>query len=130
MKKAFAACVVILTLSLPASAQQVLTIYDTRLDAHDLVNSSGRPLSNVCAVVQQDRANYHRFGRRGQADDADPIFGDGALRAQIGSSGHIEPGYEYLRDAVFRKVGYGIVVRVKVLQNNGKLQILVSERAG
>lgn len=130
MKRAFAFCIVILTLSLPASAQEVLATYDTRLDAHDLVNSSGQPLSSVCAVVQQDRANYHRFGRRGQADDPDPIFGNRAMRAQIGSSCHIEPGYEYLREAVFSKVGYGIVVRVKVLKNNGTLQILVSERAG
>ncbi len=87
-------------------------------------------MGNICAVVQQDRANYHRFGKRDSVNDPDPVFGDPAMRARIGSACFLKPGYDYLPNAVFDGQGYGVIVRVRVLNNNGKLQLLISERAG
>jgi len=113
-----------------AAAQDLMAVYDARLDPHDLVNSSGQPLGSVCAVVQQDRANYHRFGKRGQVDETDPIFADKTMRARIAGSCAIMPGHEHLRKAVFSGIGYGIVVRVQVVNDAGTLKVLVSERAG
>lgn len=114
----------------PAAAQQALAVYDARLGSQDLVNSTGQPQKDLCAVIQQDRANYHRFGKRDAPDEADPIFGDPAMRSKIASSCRVEPGYEYLHDTVFNSDGYGVIVRVRVLNTNGNLQVIVSERAG
>lgn len=124
-------CLASLTaLAVPATAQQLLAVYDARLGPQDRVNSSGQAITELCGVIQQDRANYHRFGNRDQVDDSDPVFGDPAMRAQILSNCRPEPGFEYLREAVFRDQGFGIIVRVRVLNNSGTLLLLVSERAG
>lgn len=130
MRSFILGCLATMALLGSAAAQDVLAIYDARLDPHDLVNSSGQPLGSVCAAVQQDRANYHRFNKRGQVDDSDPIFADKTMRARIAGSCRIMPGHEHLRKAVFGGAGYGIIVRVQVLNDAGTLQILVSERAG
>ena len=36
--------------------------YFTWLSPRDTYNSRGAPLNDVCAIVQQDRANVHKFG--------------------------------------------------------------------
>lgn len=36
---------------------------------HDLTNSNGNPLSSFGAVIQQDRANYHKFNRMDAFED-------------------------------------------------------------
>ena len=130
MKSLILGCVAVMAFSSSAAAQDLMAVYDARLDPHDLVNSSGQPLGSVCAAVQQDRANYHRFGKRGQVDETDPIFADKTMRARIAGSCAIMPGHEHLRKAVFSGIGYGIVVRVQVVNDAGTLKVLVSERAG
>lgn len=130
MKSLILGCVAVMAFSSSAAAQGLMAVYDARLDPHDLINSSGQPLGSVCAAVQQDRANYHRFGKRGQVDESDPIFADKTMRARIAGSCAIMPGHEHLRKAVFSGIGYGIVVRVQVVNDAGTLKVLVSERAG
>ena len=130
MKSLILGCVAVMAFSSSAAAQDLMAVYDARLDPHDLVNSSGQPLGSVCAAVQQDRANYHRVGKRGQVDETDPIFADKTMRARIAGSCAIMPGHEHLRKAVFSGIGYGIVVRVQVVNDAGTLKVLVSERAG
>ena len=49
----------------------------------DMFNSSGVRLTNLGAVLQQDRANFHRFGIRHVGDEGDPVFGNPAARALI-----------------------------------------------
>ena len=130
MKSLILGCVAVMAFSSSAAAQDLMAVYDARLDPHDLVNSSGQPLGSVCAAVQQDRANYHRFGKRGQVDETDAICADKTMRARIAGSCAIMPGHEHLRKAVFSGIGYGIVVRVQVVNDAGTLNVLVSERAG
>ncbi|GHE87255.1 hypothetical protein GCM10016455_03860 [Aliiroseovarius zhejiangensis] len=60
-----------------------LASYYTTIGKEDFFNSRGQPLRDVGAVVQQDRANFHRFGLRHPGDEADPFFGDRAMRARI-----------------------------------------------
>ena len=75
---------VALTLSaLPVVAQQTVAAYYTALGPQDYYNSSGTPLTDFGQVLQQDRANFHRFGRRDAYDESDPIFADPAARARI-----------------------------------------------
>ncbi|MCV6593272.1 MAG: hypothetical protein OIF48_10000 [Silicimonas sp.] len=119
-----------MTLAAPLAAQQMIAECDARLGAQDRVNSRGQPLGSVCAVVQQDRANVHRFGKRDGLDLSDPLFGDPKMRKRIMESCRLAPGYAYLQESVFNGTGHGIVVRGRVFNRNGTLEIVVSERAG
>lgn len=57
--------------------------YGATIGTDDLYNSRGTRLTDPGAVIQQDRANYHRFGLRQQGDMGDPVFHDRAARARI-----------------------------------------------
>mgnify|MGYP000238780149 CR=1 FL=1 len=67
----------------PAAAQNIMGEYVAEISAQDRVNSSGQPLGDFCAMVQQDRANFHRFGKRDATDSFDPVFDDRTLRGRI-----------------------------------------------
>lgn len=62
---------------------EVLVDYEMRVDPQDLRNSKGDPLGTIRAVLQQDRANYHRFGAASAADDFDPYFGTAENRQRF-----------------------------------------------
>lgn len=64
-------------------AQVTVATYYAALGPQDYRNSSGAPLRDFGAILQQDRANYHRFNRRDPQDQGDPIFGDAGRRAMI-----------------------------------------------
>jgi|HigsolmetaAR202D_1030399.scaffolds.fasta_scaffold55423_2 hypothetical protein len=66
-----------------ASAQELITTYTAQLSQRDHFNSNGQRLTTAAAIIRQDRANYHRFGRRDAADEWDPVFGDMAARARM-----------------------------------------------
>lgn len=59
---------------------QLVARYRTRLSQADHVGSRGTPLRTAAAVIQQDRANYHRLGRRDPEDQPDPVFQNDAER--------------------------------------------------
>ncbi|GIT95785.1 hypothetical protein JANAI62_24080 [Jannaschia pagri] len=79
----FGVLAVLLTLAVPAQAYDQLAYYITTIGPEDLRNSRGVRLSDPAAVVQQDRANYHRFGIRHAGDEGDPVFGSRGMRAMI-----------------------------------------------
>jgi len=58
----------------PAVPGELLVRYVTGLDDADFINSNGERLSDARLVVQQDRANVHRFGKIGPEDNLDPYF--------------------------------------------------------
>lgn len=60
-----------------------LVSFAFRVDPQDRTNSSGVPLANALAIIQQDRANLHRFGRAGAIDEYDPIFANQEARMSI-----------------------------------------------
>ena len=66
-----------------AFAQQLLYEYYATIDPQDRVNSRGVQLSGLGTFLQQDRANFHRFGRSSRSDGGDPFFGSQNARAQI-----------------------------------------------
>jgi hypothetical protein len=57
--------------------------YNTVISPRDTFSSSGQRLGSVAAIIQQDRANYHRFGRRDRGDGYDDMFHSAASRALI-----------------------------------------------
>lgn len=73
---------VMVCFAMPLSAE-VLSSYYTTISANDRVNSRGVPLSDFGAMLQQDRANYHRFGRPDPGDQSDGFFMVAEMRASI-----------------------------------------------
>lgn len=113
-----AAAIATLTcLASPVVAQDFLGSYFTTIGPEDFYNSRGVWLSDACAVLQQDRANFHRFGIRHQGDQPDPFFTSTEARGVIGRDCRLQhQGQAYvaraLRDGVVKYVmvqvyGYG-----------------------
>ena len=77
-----------LTLAPAATAGDIDTVatYVARLSGQDHVSSTGQRLTSAAAIIQQDRANYHRFGKRDTEDEGDPIFADPEVRAGIAAA--------------------------------------------
>jgi hypothetical protein len=65
------------------SEAQVMDSYYATISEADRRNSSGARLSDPGAVLQQDRANFHRFGIRQPGDQGDMFFASRDLRARI-----------------------------------------------
>jgi hypothetical protein len=65
----------LLGFSLPrADAYDGLDLYNCRISAKDRVNSEGNQLTTLRDILAQDRANFHRFGRRDRVDEFDTVF--------------------------------------------------------
>jgi hypothetical protein len=61
----------------------------------DHFNSSGQRLTSAAAIIRQDRANVHRYGKRDLDDDNDTFFADEGNRAvleQMLDRGRADPG--------------------------------------
>lgn len=129
MIRSLATCLALMLLAQPAAAQQVMGEYYTLLAAEDMRNSRGQPLRDFCAIVQQDRANYHRFGLRHDGDQGDPFFTTAEMRARIPGRCHLAPGSEYVAEWVLS--GRPRFVRVQVRGVNGiPTQLWIWEGAG
>jgi hypothetical protein len=72
-----------LALPLPAAAQEVLANYAAIIEVEDIYNSDGLRLTDVGQILQQDRANLHRFKIVQPGDEGDPLFGDAGMRARM-----------------------------------------------
>ncbi|MGF1626000.1 MAG: hypothetical protein ACFCVH_14055 [Alphaproteobacteria bacterium] len=84
MRRILAAIALIATFATgPALAQELMASYSALLSERDHFNSNGQRLTSAAAIIRQDRANYHRFGRRDNADQWDPIFGSVDARARM-----------------------------------------------
>jgi len=71
-------------------------VYRARLSAQDHVNSKGKPLREAVAVVRQDRANVHKFGKRDSGDLLDSTFGSRSQRSWLTKDAIVDfaPGAE------------------------------------
>ena len=96
---------------LPVTAlaqERLLAEYIADIGPEDHFNSSGARLTSFAALIAQDRANYHRFGIRHANEGWDSIFGDRAMRAQIGPAlMSIEPFYQQYVANVIASGGQG-----------------------
>lgn len=57
-----------------ACSGDFLGAYNTTISQRDLFASDGLRLRGVGVILQQDRANYHRFNRRDRGDGYDSLF--------------------------------------------------------
>jgi hypothetical protein len=76
---------ILVTVSSPLLAQDwnEIAYYQAFIGPEDMRNSNGQRVTTLGGVLQQDRANFHRFGIRHSQDQSDPVFGDRGLRAGI-----------------------------------------------
>ena len=91
-KWVFAACLALPASVGTASADSFMFAYSTALSMTDAYSSRGVPLEGWCALLQQDRANYHRFGKRDPDDEGDPFFTTPERRAMMTGKCKIAPG--------------------------------------
>lgn len=61
-------------LTSPAMAQDLVQSYVAHLSARDHRASDGYKLTSVAEILRQDRANYHKFGKRDADDESDDFF--------------------------------------------------------
>lgn len=122
-------CLTACMLAGPAAAQQFMGEYYTSIQAEDMRNSRGQPLNDFCAILQQDRANYHRFGIHHDGDQGDPFFTTPEMRARIVGSCYLMSGSEYVAEWVL--TGRPRYIWVRIFGVNGVPTALwVSEGAG
>ena len=66
--------VVALAIASPTVAQDVTASYVAHLSARDHFASDGVRLTTVADILRQDRANFHKFGKRDADDESDEYF--------------------------------------------------------
>jgi hypothetical protein len=69
-----AAALLAATIATPVRAQQLVESYTAYLSEADHFNSNGQRLTSAAAIIRQDRANFHRFGRGDPGDEGDRFF--------------------------------------------------------
>ena len=109
-----------------ANAQELRTTesYHTTISANDRTNSRGKPLADVCATLQQDRANVHKFGNP-DGDHVDGSFAAFEERSLISKRCMIAKGdLATLQQAAAN--GEDIGVRVFVQSVDGELDHVVA----
>ena len=68
------AALVAAVVATPARAQVLVESYTAYLSEADHFNSNGQRLTSAAAIIRQDRANFHRFGRGDPGDEGDRFF--------------------------------------------------------
>jgi hypothetical protein len=106
-------------------SQNLIESYTTLLSEQDHFSSRGERLQNAAAIIRQDRANYHKFGRRDPGDQHDAFFASATNREALedlinaGTSepsaiGSIVNGTPMVRVSIFRSPGGRDFVNVEV----------------
>jgi hypothetical protein len=78
-----------------AAACDLREAYVARLGPADHFNSNGERLTAAAAIIRQDRANYHLFGKRDPEDEGDRFFASKENRAileRLLENGRSSPG--------------------------------------
>ena len=74
MRNSFLTLVAIGLLAGSAHAADALETYTAVLSERDHFNSQGERLTSPAAIIRQDRANFHKFGKRDPGDESDGYF--------------------------------------------------------
>jgi hypothetical protein len=78
-----AAAFVAAVITTPARAQELVESYTAYPSEADHFNSNGQRLTSAAAIIRQDRANFHRFGRGNPGDEGDRFFASIDSRAAM-----------------------------------------------
>ena len=133
MQKLFTGLVSALLLSAPtiAQAETLMVDYFSLLGPADAYNSRGQPLNDLCTIVQQDRANWHKFRNREELDRGDFFFDSVYKRAMIAGKCEYDRSYYANSGARIRNGTRSFYVYVRVYGSNGQVsRVLIAEGAG
>jgi len=89
------AAALVAAVATPVRAQVLVESYTAFLSEADHFNSNGERLTSAAAIIRQDRANFHRFGRGDPGDEGDRFFASIDNRAALErmlERGHAAPG--------------------------------------
>ena len=98
-----------------SQAQELVESYVAFLSNADHFNSRGQRLTSAAAIIRQDRANYHRFGRGDAGDEGDIFFADAGNRDALErmlERGHASPG------VISQIINSTCTVRVDIYRSN------------
>ncbi len=110
-----------------ALADDLIVEYYATLSPQDTYNSRGAPLNDVCAIVQQDRANVHKFGNP-DGEQPDHFFNSVERRAMIAGNCEYNRGHHTVDRIRSQFIGFvlvraygsgGSVTRVQILEAAG-----------
>ena len=101
--------------------------YTTTLSPRDTYNSRGASLNDVCAIVQQDRANVHRFGNP-DGETPDSFFTSTERRALIAGKCDYDRNL-YTVDGIRNQYRADVLVRVYG-RDNSISRVLILPFAG
>ena len=115
-------CALALFVAAPSvvSAQSYVELasYSAVIGAEDFNSSTGKRLTALGDVLQQDRANFFRFGISQPGDAPDPFFADRDMRARIPGMVVVFGGAGRLEDLV--RAGRPFHVEVLICGTNGQ----------
>lgn len=114
------------TLSL-ASADTTISSYQAVFSNKDFFSSSGASLKGTAAVIQQDRANFHKFFKRDGIDTDCGFFSSAANRAQIPAMLKRGGVSESLLGGPDDESLWGVTI---MQNNNGQYYLIVNLLAG
>ena len=66
-----------------AFADTLRETYIAKLSTRDHFNSKGKRLTTAAGIIRQDRANFHKFGKRDTGDQSDKFFASASNRALL-----------------------------------------------
>lgn len=69
-----AVALIVAVIATPVRAQTLVKSHTAFLSEADHFNSNGQRLTSAAAIIRQDRANFHRFGRGDPDDEGDRFF--------------------------------------------------------
>ena len=110
-----------------AKAESLMFEYYTTLSPQDTYNSRGVALTDVCAIVQQDRSNVHRFGNP-DGEQPDNFFTSPERRSMIAGKCDYSRSHHTVERIRNQIIGYvlvrvygsgGSVTRVQILEAAG-----------
>lgn len=110
-----------------ALADSFIETYVAHLSNRDHFNSNGKRLRTAAAILRQDRANVHRFGRRDEGDERDGLFHlihNREVFEQLIERGSADPaainaivnGTPYVRVTVFKNSAGYRYLKIDVLE--------------
>ena len=118
----------------PAAQDDKPNSYIARLGPADHLNSRGKPLTSAAAVLSQDRANVHKFGKADPQDQRDGHFRTRAARGRMlgllkrGGLSSQTAQIIMNRTPLVQVTNHGQFIEVKVLENGAKLPVSATTR--
>lgn len=109
MRYFFGALLLIIGLPHVVHSDELRAEFRAYIDANDLRNSRGQPLTELGAVLQQNRANLHRFNLGHELDTASLAFYSAENRARIPNLYNSGPRVSLLDDLIKQGISLGLV---------------------